>query len=331
MILPAIALLLLGIFLSAFFSGSETGFYRASRVRIVLDALDGESYSKQLSKWLLRLINNPTLFVATTLIGNNVANYVTSLAIVLLTRSTTTSSIAELIAPILMAPLLFVYGELMPKNLFFQAPNRLLQLAAPLFLFFTCLFSPIAAVLWGLGRLLETLLGQSPETVRLEIARKEVQEVIEEGLHAGILHRTQRLLSQNFFQVVSRPIHEVATPLSRISSISSSSTIAEARRLAERRKMPDIPVWSERRNNIVGYIRTIDLLMAEDPESSLPEPAQLMKISRTEMFGEVLMKMQALRETLALVVGNEGQTLGILTIDQLTNPLLDGPLDALRR
>ena len=86
------ALLLLGIFLSGFFSGSETGFYRASRVRIVIASLDGD----RMSKALVKLINNPALFVATTLIGNNVANYVTSLAIVLMAREMQVSSLCLL-------------------------------------------------------------------------------------------------------------------------------------------------------------------------------------------------------------------------------------------
>ncbi|MFT5301297.1 MAG: putative hemolysin, partial [Mariniblastus sp.] len=135
MLLMTIGLLLIGVFLSAFFSGSETGFYRASRVRVVIAGLDGD----RVSQYLIKLINNPTLFVATTLIGNNVANYLTSLAIVLLTQHITTSSAAEMLAPILMSPLLFVYGELLPKNLFYRAPNYLLRVSAPLFLFFTCL------------------------------------------------------------------------------------------------------------------------------------------------------------------------------------------------
>ena len=98
MILAAIVLLAFGVFLSAFFSGSETGFYRASRVRILIDALDGD----RISKFLLLLVNNPTLFVATTLVGNNVANYMVSMAIVLFTRAVYTgdNSAVELIGPI---------------------------------------------------------------------------------------------------------------------------------------------------------------------------------------------------------------------------------------
>ncbi|MDA7903960.1 DUF21 domain-containing protein, partial [Mariniblastus sp.] len=112
-LLITILLLLLGIFLSAFFSGCETGFYRASRVRFVIAGLDGDL----ISQYLIKLFNNPTLFVATTLIGNNVANYLTSLAIVLLAQQMTGSNAAEMLAPILLSPLLFVYGELLPKNL----------------------------------------------------------------------------------------------------------------------------------------------------------------------------------------------------------------------
>ena len=82
------------------------------------------------------------LFVATALVGNNLANYLTTLAIVLAAQVLAhgPGHLAELIAPIVLAPLVFVYGELLPKSLFLRAPNRLLRRGAPLFLFFTLLF-----------------------------------------------------------------------------------------------------------------------------------------------------------------------------------------------
>ena len=79
-----------------------------------------------------------------------------------------------MLLPIVMSPLLFVYGELLPKNLFYQAPNFLLRFCAPLFLFFTIVFAPAAAILWAMGQLLERLVGQSPEKIRLTLARKEL-------------------------------------------------------------------------------------------------------------------------------------------------------------
>ena len=322
----AFGLLLIGVFLSAFFSGSETGFYRASRVRIVIAGLDGD----RVSQYLIKLINNPTLFVATSLIGNNVANYLTSLAIVLITKSATTSSAAEMLAPILMSPLLFVYGELLPKSLYYQAPNFLLRFSAPLFLFFTCLFAPVAAVLWGMGRLLETWLGQSPEKIRLTLARNELQKVLEDGFEAGILHPTQRHLGQSFFLVASKPISEFCTPISRVQSISVNVSKHEATRFARRQRAADIPVFRGSKNQLVGYVRTIDLLV-----NQTSSPAQLLRafheIKSTELFGEAILQMQASRVTLARVVGANGKTIGLLSVDQLTEPLLNGPLGSLKR
>ena len=56
-----------------------------------------------------------------------------------------------------------------------------------------------------------------------------------------------------------------------------------------------------------------------------------MEINATELFGEAVLRMQTARETMARVVNQEGKTVGVLSIDQLTNPLLDGPLESLRR
>ncbi len=96
MALVILLLFALGVFLSALFSGTETGFYRVTRMRLLLDGMDGD----RTSTFLLRLTNHPALFVATTLIGNNVANYMTSLAIVLATQHLfRQSQLAELLAP----------------------------------------------------------------------------------------------------------------------------------------------------------------------------------------------------------------------------------------
>ena len=107
-------LFLIGLLLSAFFSGSETGLYRVSRTRLVLDGLSG-SRGAQRTIWLL---NHPEIFVATALVGNNLANYVTSLSIVLGAASLFGSgSGAELLGPMLMTPICFCVGRIIAQIL----------------------------------------------------------------------------------------------------------------------------------------------------------------------------------------------------------------------
>ena len=119
MILAAI-LFLVGLFLSAFFSGTETGLYRVSRTRLVLDGLSGS----RAARGIVWLLNHPAIFVATALVGNNLANYLTSLAVVMAGAAWFgAGSAAELLGPMLMTPLVFVLGELLPKYLFFTLPT----------------------------------------------------------------------------------------------------------------------------------------------------------------------------------------------------------------
>ena len=327
MIWFSILLLLFGVGLSAFFSGSETGFYRASRVRIVMDALDGN----WLSKCLLIFANQPAFFVATALIGNNLANYITSLGVVLFTRSIFPSDNAavELLAPIMMSPFLYVYGESLPKNLFFLAPNRLLKLAAPLLLVFSILFAPIALVLWGLAQLLERFIGESPDKVRLALARKELLKVLDEGEQAGIIHRTQKLLAQNFFVQASKPVREFCTPMAKVTAVSESTSPKELRRIASRNRMADIAVYANQKTNLVGYYRLVDMLVTENDQ--LPTITKLHEVEADELFGEAILQLQNKRESLAKVVDQKGKTVGLISMDQLTNPLMNGPLVKLRR
>ncbi len=324
MIFFAFFLLIIGVFLSAFFSGSETGFYRASRVRLVIRNLEGDS----ISRYLLMLVNNPGLFVATTLIGNNVANNITALSIVLITTSIWHSTLAEMLAPVMIAPMLFVYGELMPKSLFFQAPNALIRWTAPLFLVFTVLFMPASALLWAMSKLLQKLLGQAPERVRLTLARRELHDLIDEGIEAGIISKTQRALSQNFSLVASKPISEFCTPIAKAHILPATSEAAAVKKLASKRAIPDVAIYRGAKPNLIGYVRVVEMLLDEDGELNvMPLPT----LSEKEVFGEALLQMQTKHHTIVRVVGNDDQTVGLLSIDQLTDPLLKGTLTSLRR
>ena len=326
MIAFAISLLLIGLFLSAFFSGSETGFYRVSRVRLVIQNLEGDGIARR----LLWLVNNPGLFVATTLVGNNMANYLTSLAIVLLTHELSDSKVAEMLAPVLMSPMLFVYGELMPKNLFFQAPNYLIRLAAPLFLFFTILFAPASAILWAMSQLLERLVGEAPERVQLTLARKELHQVLDDSIEAGIIRPIQRTLGQNFSLVASSRIRDICTPLVNMVALPETATADQIRRLARKQEIPDIVIYRKSRRELIGYVRVVEMLVQQN-KSQAPVVHELPTVMETELFGETLLRMRTNRETIVQVLKADGTSIGVLSIDQLTDPLLKGPLLALRR
>lgn len=315
--IDALLLFVVGVFLSAFFSGSETGFYRATRVRLTMDAMSGDVTARG----LLWLTNNPALFVATTLIGNNLANYLTSLAIVLgSARFFGDSEWVAVIAPIVFSPFVFVYGELLPKNLFFQAPNRLLSLGGPLFLFFCILFLPVSAVLWLLGRVLSYVLGESPERLQLSLARKELQRVFDEGHQVGILRPAQRQLAQVMLSMAQQPVGRFSTAVSRFATVKLGSAKREAFRLARRQGTPTILVTETNGRRVVGYVNVLDLRL--ETGDAVENVRELIEIPATESPITALMRLQGSEQSLARLVSEEGRTTGLLNTEVLLQLLL---------
>ena len=325
MIWIALGMAALGLFLSAFFSGSETGFYRVTRIRLVLDAMGGD----RTARGLLWLTNHPSMFIATALVGNNLANYLTSLAIVIGTQSLIGQVlIAELIAPLLFAPVLFVYGELLPKNLFLRAPNRLLRTGGPLFMFFAVLFLPVSGLLWCLNRVLSGFVKQSPDRVRLTLAKRELQNALDEGHEAGVLHPAQAQLARGIFAVASQPVVKYATPPGDVPRARGNMTKSEVQRVARRFRIAEVPIEGTAGSGpaddkqLVGYVRVIDLSL--DPCEGLGPVRPFLEVSSTHTHIEALLRMQAAGESLARVVDADGNTVGILTAGRLRENIFRG-------
>lgn len=312
-----ILVFLVGLSLSAFFSGSETGFYRANRVRFALDARGGDLKSRM----LLWLTNNPTLFVATTLIGNNLANYLTSLAAVLASHQLFGEGqfAADVLGPIVITPLVFVYGELLPKSLYFHAPNRLLRRGGLFFVFFGILFAPFVAVLWLLGRVLERIVGQSPEHVRLRLARNELQSVLAEGEAVGLLRPVQQQLARSVFSVANDPVAQYCTPMARIATAKENSSREQLLEIAHRRSSPVVVVLASRPTKLLGYVLTADVRLDPHDWKRHIRPAARIRHNQTHIGA--LIELESRQDLLAEVTNANGQTLGVVTQSKLLDAL----------
>jgi CBS domain containing-hemolysin-like protein len=318
-IATALALAILGLALSALFSGAETGFYRATRLRLVLDALTGGP----VARGLLWMANHPTLFVATVLVGTNLANSLVSLAVVTLTATIFGHSghMAEVVTSLVAAPVLFVYGELLPKKFFLEAPNRLLHRAGPLVLACAVLFFPVSVVVWGFDRLLRRLVRRSPEEVRTTLARRELRSILEEGQEAGILHPVQRTLAQGVFAIAHEPVSRFVTPLARLPRARSTMSRDAVLGLAGRYRISAVPVeGSDPSRPLIGYVRVIDLALGTSAAWGPLLPLPQIPGNTTHMAA--LMRMQSGKEDLAAVIDDEGRTIGVVSIENLREPLL---------
>jgi len=309
-----------GVALSAFFSGSETGFYRVTRVRLLIDWLAGD----WLARGLLWATNHPSVFVATALVGNNLANYIASLAVVMGTQRVFTGGnhTAELVAPMLIAPVVFIYGELLPKRVFYDAPNRFLRRCAPGLVIAAVLFAPVTVVLWLFNKCLQLLMRQSPRVLET-LAHRELSELLMEGHEVGILQPAQQILAQAIFRRVDLPIREFVVPFGRYPRATTKTRPHDILRLAARQQRALIPVEeASGSRRLVGYIRAVDI--AIDQLGQMPPLQSLVKLRGDESYLSATTQLIEQDYALGQVVDETGKTLGFVSAKDLMAMLLSG-------
>jgi CBS domain containing-hemolysin-like protein len=345
MVIFSLFLGLFGLLLSASFSGSEMAFYRIPRLRLRLDAMNHDRTAIR----LLQFINAPDIFVATVLVGNNVANYAIAAATVIFVGELLPNPggiFVEISSSLILAPLLFVYGEMFPKYLCMRAPNRMFRFLSPLILFSHWIFLPLTVLLRLLNRVVARFLGKLPQLLYLTLGRQELARVLDEGQETGILFDVQRQLANNIFDISSRFVKDWAIPQSQFPTITTEMEPSVVLEMARNQNLLEIPVYeridgesvgTEDGEMPVGYVRTIDLELAI--RNQLDEPSrQLLRLLHTELpirstveisirhtllTGMIL--MQTLQGAFGCVVDGNRCCIGFVRSDQLRDALLRTP------
>ena len=282
------ALFLLALRLSAFFSGAETGFYRLSFVRLSIDANAGDRVAQRIF-WFAQ---NPSYFVATTLVGINVASYLMTLAIGLavVRLHGDSSGWAEVAATILLSPVIFVFGELVPKNLYYRAPLLLLRRGSAWMSFFFRLFLVDSFPLITITKLIERFGGSERPNMELVLGRKRLVQVLSQGHQEGLLTDVQGRLVQGMLHTAAQPVGESITPMNRILGVDVGASRDEVLEFA--RKFGLVIVAVKRagtEDGWYGYLRVSDVAIAQKPlAASIQEMPRLQHgISKLETLLEL--------------------------------------------
>ncbi|SFI09809.1 CNNM domain-containing protein [Planctomicrobium piriforme] len=319
--LSALMLFAVGIRLSAFFSGSETGFYRLSVPRLSIDARAGDRPAQQ----LLWFIYHPTSFVATCLIGNNVANYICtgaiSSGIILLFGAT--SETLEVFATLVMAPVIFVFGELLPKSIYYLVPYSRLKKGIRWLQLVYFLFLPITWPLVQFTRFFEWISGETRQSTEILRGRNRLVQLMHQGRREGVLTDLQSRVANGLLQMAPQTITASMIPNSRVLGISEAASRKEILEFARKFGISAVSVHRKGDESAwYGYVVIAELILAQDgPTPVRPMPTFTYQTSKLE----ALHKMQV-TDTAYGVVIRERETLGIVArnglVEQLFRPEL---------
>jgi CBS domain containing-hemolysin-like protein len=296
--------------LEAFFSGSEMGVVSADKMRLRHEAAKGSRGARL----ALKMLEKPEWLLATTLVGTNIC--------VVGNTTVATGTVIRLLgehyawlAVVLLAPLIWVFGEVVPKSVFQQQANVIAPVVAYPLRVASWLFAPILALFTLLSRALSRIVGAKSENPFP--LREEIMALVETAHPGGDIHPTEQSMIRRVFRFGDTEARDIMVPLIDVVGIDQNATCGDVLRLAAEKAHKRLPVYHERVDRIIGVVNALDLLL-EDPELPLaPRAMAVPYVPGSKPIHQLLLDFRSTGGNLAVVVDEYGGAEGIVTLEDL--------------
>jgi putative hemolysin len=307
--------ILLGMVGSFVCSGLETGVYTLNRV-----SLEVRAARRVRSAMILRReLEDPERLLATLLISNNVFGYMVALgATALLGASGYSEWAIVLITAAVLTPLIFVFTESVPKELFRGQADRLTYSLSYLLLAFRWALTGVLAlpVMRWMGMRLARLLGAGPE-VSMGTGRDRVAALLKDSAGQGLLSEHQASLVDRAMVFARTRVNGEMTPWSRVRPLSLHWGRHRILQRMAQDPHRNYPV-ADRGGEIVGVVRRLALLTQDAPLAEIMTAPVFLPPAMSAR--EALLRLGEARAELG-IVGSKDRPLGIVTIRDLVEPL----------
>jgi CBS domain containing-hemolysin-like protein len=312
-----------GIVLAGFFSGYETGVYCLNRARLRLRLEQGSRSARGVDA----LIANMQQLVGTTLVGTNVALYAASAAVTeLLVRTRIHTARPQLYATIIIAPLLFIFAEVLPKNYSRKnADDFAYRYYRAIYFFYWLLYAP-TLIVTGIGRALSAVLGRRAEHERQALDESEILFYISEGLEAGQISPFQSLAARNVFALTTKALRQIMVPLERVAAVPETATIAQVKAIVAQKRLSRLPVYRDNPANVIGKIHVLELpFRGADNETVAPYVHPVIKMPEDSPIDAALTRLQAARSHMAIITATDAAdapATGIVTLKDIVEEIV---------
>ncbi len=306
-------ILLLAI--SFVFSGIEAGILSVNRVRLKHRIKMGDASAIKLGQ----LLANPERLLVTVVMVTNLMNIT---AITLATEEFVSfyGERGFLVSFAVFLPIYLLGLELLPKSLFRRFPYRALAaLAEPLRLADT-LLAPLHFIGWRIIRLLPG--SHAPQRRKLFVAREDFKYLTIESERTGAISTTERKMIHNVIDFRSVSAKDAMIPLAQVSEIPATASIGDLLAKRKQTRFDRWPVLAED-GQITGLVDVFDVALDGRRRGAVESfQRRIVRVEAKEPAYAVLRKLRAARVSLAVVRGEDGKPVGIVSVSDLIQRLL---------
>jgi CBS domain containing-hemolysin-like protein len=316
------------LFLSGVFAGSETGMYQLSSLRLRL----GIERKKIPFILLGKVVKDRSAFLLSMLIGNNLTHYIiTSIVTVLFLKLCTSENKAELITTLVIAPILFIFAELLPKSFFYLRADSLMPSLGPLLYLShkVFCFSGMVSLLKLISNSLSRLVGItfSSKTLIDTSHRPQIKAIFKEMEEEGYFSSVQKDIINRLAKIPEVTVGSIMTPLEKVESIDLHSDKKSLLIKLETSHYTRLLVYDRQISHIIGQINIFEAL--ESPKlftdiSSFVKPIRKLKTDTDIISAIKIMRREKLRILLVIKIIRSGKEVpvGIVTMKDLAEEFL---------
>ncbi len=315
-ILTSLLVIIFCLLMEAFFSGSEIGAVSADKIKLRHEAAKGSKGAKL----ALEMLKKPEWLLSTTLVGTNIAivantTMVTALMLYLF------GDAGSWLAVVLAAPLIWVFGEIVPKSIFQQRADSITPIIIFALRFFSILFWPILILFSFITRMLAKMAGgeeRNPFTLR-----EEISTMLRMPAAEGDIQPVEKQMIQRLFNFSETRVQDSMLPLIQVTAIDKDSTCGEARRLAIETAHARLPVYEERVDQIIGILSVLDLLGEPEDKPIADYIRDALYVPATKSVQDLLVQLRQTGEVVAVVVDEFGAAEGIVTVEDIVEEVVE--------
>ena len=304
---------------SAYFSATETAFSSLNKTRIKTLVEKGDKRAER----VLALSEKYDKLLSTILIGNNIVNIVLSsiCTVFCINLLNSNQSLGTTLATIVSTIVVLIFGEITPKSLAKEFPEKFAMISAPLIRVLMVLLTPLSIFFGGLKFILGKIVNSKDDR---SMTHDELLTLVDEVEQEGGIDELESELLRSAIEFTDREASDILTPRTSLEAIDEELSNDEISAIFTESGYSRLPVYSGSIDSIVGIIHQKDFYSqiigtSASISTILKKPVYIplsMKIS------DILKLLQKTKSHIAVVVDEYGGTMGIVTMEDILEELV---------
>lgn len=334
-----VLVLIILIFINAFFAASEMAFVSLNDAKIEKEAKSGNKKAKQIYK----MVKEPSKFLATIQIGITLAGFLSSafasesfaddLAPILNDLMpiglATWNSISIVLITIILSYFTLVFGELVPKRIAMKNYEKIAYGSVGIIRTISVITAPFVRFLTFSTNVISKLFGVSAQDEEV-VTEEEIRMMVDVGEEKGAIEEAERELINNVFEFNDKVVSEVMIHRTEIFAVDIKNNVSDILSKIDDLKYSRIPVYDESIDDIKGILYTKDLIKVLKKQKDVKVKTIMREayfVSENKPINDLFKELQKNKMQMAIVLDEYGGTSGIVTMEDIIEELVGNIFD----